>query len=317
MRSRLFLFLISVFALLVSVERSLPQQEGMDPWLQRPVDDATYRTYLDFFAYSKQIGIDLRVSGAADKEGLRTERLSFQSTPGIRVYAALYQPSNPPAGKRQTVIFLHGGTPQGKDEPYVVPIVSLLARAGFSVLAMDMQYFGERSTDLLKTFSELEKHERLYNQPSVYLAWVTQTAKDVRPACDMMMEERSADSDRIALVGVSRGAIAAAIIGAVETRFRGVAMLFGGHFDALEKGHLAAACPANYIGRLAPRRLLMVNATEDSDMIRERSVDPLFKLAQQPKKIVWTKGGHGYMTDEHWKEVIQWLGETLALKRST
>ena len=40
----------------------------------------------------------------------------------------------------------------------------ILARAGFSVLALDMQHFGERSSNLLTTFTEQEKHERLYNQ---------------------------------------------------------------------------------------------------------------------------------------------------------
>jgi hypothetical protein len=30
---------------------------------------------------------------------------------------------------------------------------------------MDLQYFGERSTQLLTTFSEQEKHDKLYNQP--------------------------------------------------------------------------------------------------------------------------------------------------------
>jgi len=179
------------------------------------------------------------------------------------------------------------------------------------VLAIDMQYFGERSTSLLTTFAEQEKHDRLYNQPSVYLAWVTQTAKDVKRGFDLLVEQRNADARRLALVGFSRGAILASIVGGSDSRFAAVGLLFGGHFDALETSHLPAACPANYVGRIAPRPLLMVNGTQDSDMVRDRSVEPLYRLARQPKEIIWTDGGHGFMAEEHRAAIVQWLQDKL------
>ena len=36
----------------------------------------------------------------------------------------------------------------------------------------------------------------------------------------------------------------------------------------------------------------MLNGTFDTDMIRETSVEPLFKLARQPKQMLWSNGGH-------------------------
>jgi dienelactone hydrolase len=165
----------------------------------------------------------------------------------------------------------------------------------------------ERGTSLLTTFSEPEKHEKLYNQTSVYLAWVTQSVKDIRRAIDFLVEQRGVDPARIGVVGRSRGAIVGSIVGGGDHRLSPVVMLYGGHYDALENNHLPAACPANYIVRIAPRSLLMINGTQDSDMIRERAVDPLFKLAKQPKQIIWTDGGHGFMTDDHRAAMIQWL----------
>lgn len=53
----------------------------------------------------------------------------------------------------------------------------------------------------------------------------------------------------------------------------------------------------------------MINGTQDSDMIKDRAVDPLFKLARQPKQIIWTDGGHMFMTEEHRAAMIQWLRE--------
>jgi dienelactone hydrolase len=210
-----------------------------------------------------------------------------------------------------SVILLHGGGPAGKDNPNVQLLSRLIARAGPSVLAMDMQYFGERGTDLLTTFTEQEKHDRLYNQPSVYLAWITQTVKDVSRAFDVLAEQRGADPKRIAVIGTSRGAIAAAIAGAADRRLAAVAMLYGGHFDALERGHLPAACPANYIGRISPRPLLMINGTHDTDMVKETSVEPLERLARQPKLILWAETGHQLPTEEHRSSLLRWLQESL------
>ncbi len=183
----------------------------------------------------------------------------------------------------------------------------LFSRAGWSVLAIDLQFFGERSTQLLTTFSEQEKHDKLFNQPSTYLAWVTQTVKDVSRAIDFMVEQRGVDARRTGLAGFSRGAILGTIAAGVDRRISPVALLFGGHLDALETSHLPAACPPNYIGRIAPRSLLMLNGTQDSDMIKDGSVDPLFKIARTPKQAIWTDGGHRFTTDEHRAAMVQWL----------
>ena len=288
-----------------------PAAAAADPWLARPVDDQTFQTYLDFFAYDKKLPFDPRVLGTEEKDGVKREHLSFQSSRGVRVFAQLYRPSASSSRQWPTVILLHGGGPAGKDNPGIQLLAPLIARAGSNVLAIDMQNFGERSTDLLTTFTEQEKHDRLYNQPPVYLAWVTQTVKDVSRSFDFLVEQRGADAKRIAVVGISRGAIVAAIAGAVDRRLAAVAMLYGGHFDALERGHLPAACPANYIGRISPRPLLMINGTRDTDMIRDTSVEPIQRLAKQPKLILWAETGHQLPTEEHRSALLRWLQESL------
>jgi pimeloyl-ACP methyl ester carboxylesterase len=282
-----------------------------DAWLARPVDDQTFQTYLDFFTYDKKLPLDLRVLGTEDKEGVKREHLSFQSTRGVRVFAHLYQAAGPASGKRSSVILLHGGGASGKDNPGIQLMAPLIVRAGSNVLAIDMPNFGERATDLLTTFTEQEKHDRLYNQPAVYLAWITQTVKDVSRSYDLLVEQRGADPRRVALVGMSRGGIAATIAGAAERRLAAVAVFNGGHFDALEREHLPAACPANYIGRISPRPLLMINGTRDTDMIKETSVEPLQRLAKQPKTILWSEAGHQALSEEHRTAFLRWLQESL------
>jgi pimeloyl-ACP methyl ester carboxylesterase len=301
------LMVVLMLAACVAAAAAEPQKPA-DQWLAKPVDEKTFKSYLDFFAYERQAPFATRITKTEDDQGLRRQWLSFESTRGQRVTATLTEQAGGPAGKKPAIILLHGGVAKGKEGP--TRFVDLFARAGWSVLAIDMPHFGERATGLLTTFSEQEKHEKLYNEPSTYLSWITQVTKDVRRSYDLLVNERGADPKRIALIGISRGAIVASIAGAVEKRLAGVALVYGGHFDALETGHLPAACPANYIGRIAPRPLFMINGTQDSDMIRDRSVEPLFKVAKKPKQIIWTDGGHMFMTEEHRAEMIQWLRQT-------
>lgn len=306
LRRALVLGLVVAGATLAGAQRSKP---FADEWLAKPVEDRIFRTYLDFFTYDRRVPFDLRVSATDEEEGIKREHLSFQSTAGVRVLAHFYQPAGSPSQKSPCLILLHGGIASGKNG--VVAIARNLARAGWNVLALDMQYFGERSTDLFTTFTEQEKHERLYNQPSLYLAWVAQTVKDVGRSFDLLVEQKHVDPKRIGLFGGSRGAIVGAIAGAVDHRLAAVVMGYGGHFDALEREHLAAACPANYIGRISPRPLLMLNGSYDTDMIKDTSVEPLYRLAKQPKQILWSEGGHGAPSEQNQALMFQWLREHL------
>ncbi|HSF16512.1 MAG TPA: hypothetical protein VLK65_13270 [Vicinamibacteria bacterium] len=88
-------------------------------------------------------------------------------------------------------------------------------------------------------------------------------------------------------------------------------MSYGGHVDALEREHLPAACPANYVGRIGPRPLLMLNGTSDADFIRDTSVDPFYRLAKPPKQILWSEGGHAFPSEENQATMLRCLRESL------
>ncbi len=56
-----------------------------------------------------------------------------------------------------------------------------------------------------------------------------------------LVRERNVNPERVVLVGFSRGAQVAMIAAGADRRFAGVVLLHGGHFDANETGHRAAA----------------------------------------------------------------------------
>ena len=156
----------------------------------------------------------------------------------------------------------------------------------------------------------MEKHERLYNDDARYLEWMQQTVKDVGRAFDFLVAERGVAASRIGLAGSSRGAVVATIAGAADERFGAFALMHGGHFDFFEDGHRAAACPANYIGRISPRPLFLFSAENDQDFLPETAIRPMHRLARGAT-IRWTPGGHGSSTAEDLGVLAEWLRSNL------
>jgi dienelactone hydrolase len=284
----------------------LSAQWASDAWLETPVDQATFEGWLPFFSYDTALPFDLETQSVDDAEGIRVEHISFTSTPGEVVYADYY--TVPAAGGDPPhVILVHGGIGSGKASPSIRSIAETLVRRGYRVIAIDMPYFGQRDTGLLRSFSESDKHEQLYNRESTYLEWVIQLVKDVGRTFDLLRDHYGADPDRIAYVGFSRGAQVGIIVVAAEKRLAAAGLMYGGHFDRGETGHLAAACPANYIGRIAPRPLWLLNGTFDADYDRAKSVEPLYRHAGEPKEVHWAETGHQLPRSEYLEQLVDWL----------
>ena len=287
------------------------EQQAEDEWLAHPVDDATFRGYLEFFAYDADLPLDVQVADFEVVDGIRRERLSFQSTPGLRVTAVFVRAENAPETGQPAVILTDGGGPQGKDGAGTQLYAELLARAGWAVLAIDLWHYGERDDGLLGTFSQEERNGRLYSNHSNYLEFMIQSVKDVGRAIDYLVAERRVDADRIVYVGYSRGAVVGSIAGGAENRLAGVALLFPGHRLSWASSHVAAACPANYVSRISPRPLLMINGTEDTFFPMESTVLPLQRLAGEPRVFRWFDLPHGSLaTEEVQAALMSWLAET-------
>lgn len=276
-----------------------------DAWLEKPVDDNTFRTYLDFFEVDSELPLDVKISETEVVEGVKREHVTYQSSRGEHVPAYFFSAAADDGTPRPGLIYLHGGGRRGKTS--LVGRAPMIVRAGWNVLALDMKHFGERDSGLMTTFTEKDKHDSFYNQPPVYLEWVVQTVKDVRRGYDFLVSERNTDPKRIALAGFSRGAVVGLIAAGAEPRLAAYVSIVGGHFDALEREHLPAACPANYVGRISPRPLLMINGTHDADFDKDTSVLPIFELAREPKNIRWEDRGHGGIGDDGWAFLLDWL----------
>jgi len=303
---------VSTFVVLAVIGAGSGQAQerwASDAWLEQPVDASTFETYLEFFGYDADVPFDLEVLSTSNEEGIRIEHITFQSTPGETVYAKYYTASTTRPGVRPQLIMVHGGVEAGK--AYMSSAAVAAVRSGFDAIAIDMQYFGERDTGFLKSFSEADKHEILYNRQSAYLEWVVQLVKDVGRTIDLLVSHYGADPERIGYLGRSRGAQAGFVVVGAEKRIAAAVLAYGGHFDRSETGHIAAACPANYIARISPRPLWLINGTFDGDYDKDLSVEPLVRHAGEPVEMNWVETGHVTLRAEDLDRLLAWLGDVL------
>lgn len=134
-------------------------------------------------------------------------------------------------------------------------------------------------------------------------------------ALDYLLARPDVDTARVELVGASFGAPFATIATALDPRVTRLWIAHGGGGPYTLLSHnlqrdlpfpparvtvagianvIAAGprlAPERWIGRVAPRPVIMLNARED-EMIPRRSVDYLWHAAQEPREQIWLPGKH-------------------------
>ena len=130
-------------------------------------------------------------------------------------------------------------------------------------------------------------------------------------AVDELATVERLEPRRVVLVGASLGSIFATLHGAIDRRVQQVVLIHGGAGlqDMLEVeipgvpawlrpplvrvARIAVDTfdPVHYVGRIAPRRLLVIAARDDW-RFPPRAVIAFFNRAGQPKELRWTNTGH-------------------------
>jgi dienelactone hydrolase len=150
--------------------------------------------------------------------------------------------------------------------------------------------------------------------PSIQRA-VLDTVPAILLATDYLLEQPCIDANRLELVGVSLGAFLVSPAGVLDTRIRRVWIVHGAGNPAevidyglrndirirplrrmiaslvnvLAAGHYLA--PERWVGRISPRPVIAINATDDERLPRT-SVDTLHAALKEPNEIVWVDGAH-------------------------
>jgi cephalosporin-C deacetylase-like acetyl esterase len=255
--------------------------------------------------------LDPEIRGTIDRSTYRIENVVFRSRPGVYVTSNLYIPTNA-KGKRPAVLVVHGHWAGARRDPTVQARCLGLVQLGFVVLAVDAFGSGERySMPARGTY-----HGALYGStlwPSGHTLLGMQVY-DNRRAVDYLQSRAEVDGDRIGVTGASGGGNQTMYAGAMDERIKAVVPVCSvGNYQA----YLHAACcvcevlpgaltfceEGDVLGMVAPRALMVINASRDSiqfspneaikSIERATAVFRLFNVADQIRHVVF-ESAHDY-----------------------
>jgi dienelactone hydrolase len=235
------------------------------------------------------------------------------ATSGLQVDLLLKRPARddsaailPDAAGRRPTFLVLGGYKRGREAAKLIPDTR-----GAVVAALSYPFRGDVNVRGLAV---------LRAAPAIRDA-VLDTPPALLLAADYLTRRPDVDPTRLEVVGVSFGAPFACIAGALDPRFARVWAIHGSgeSFAPLELNMrkaipVAAArlplaalanvviagprlAPERWVGGIAPRPFVMINAERDERMPRA-AVERLYASAREPKELTWVAGGHVRPTPE-------------------
>jgi len=267
------------------------------------------------------------VVGVLKRDGYRIEKILFQSRPGVLMTANAYVPEGV-RSKAPAVLAVHGHWPWARRDPVVQARCLGLVKLGFFVLCIDAFGAGERHP----TPGKGTYHGALLGA-SLWPAGQTLLGMQVydnRRAVDYLLTRPEVDGDRLGVTGASGGGNQTMYAGALDERFAAVVPVCSvGNYQA----YLQAACcvcevlpgalrfteEGDVLGLVAPRALMVVNATMDSFQFSVGEADKsleraraIFKLYDAGDKVVHPtfESPHAYnqaMREAMYGWMMRWL----------
>ncbi len=219
----------------------------------------------------KPCALEPRTLGTLERDGYRVEKVVFQTRPGVLMTANAYVPAG--KGKRPAVLCVHGHWRGAKQDPVVQSRCIGLAKLGFFVLVVDALGAGERGIG--KALGEY------HGEMVAATLWPTglslsglQVYENMR-AVDYLQSRPEVDAKNIGITGASGGGNQTMYAGAFDERIGCVVPTCSvGTYQA----YLGAACcmcevvpgamqfteEAGLLAMVAPRALMLINATRDA-----------------------------------------------------
>jgi dienelactone hydrolase len=248
----------------------------------------------------KPCPLEPKETGVLKRQGYRIEKVVLQTRPDVWATTSVYVPETV-AGKVPAVLAVHGHWPGARRDPVVQARCLGLVKLGFLVLAIDAFGSGERYTKPAKgTY-----HGALYGS-TLWPAGQTLLGMQVydnRRAIDYLLSRPEVDGERLGVTGASGGGNQTMYAGALDERFKAVVPVCSvGTYQAylhaaccvceVLPGGLRLAEEGDVLGLVAPRALMVVNATQDGFQFSvgeaEKSLaraKPIFKLYDAEGKL--------------------------------
>jgi dienelactone hydrolase len=219
---------------------------------------------------------------------LRAFHFEFSSR-GDRVPGRLLLPPAPRGDGPFPAVLLQHGARGSREAPYLDGTGGPWARKGAAVISVDFPLHGARSSAKLTELllgGVLDRSGSSRAAHALVGEFVHQAVADLGRALDAASALPGVDPGRAVYAGFSLGAMLGATFCALDPRPRAAALAVGG-------GGLGppGLDPVDFVGRVAPRPLLFVNAERD-ETIPRAAAEAFFDAAGDPKEHLWFDGTH-------------------------
>ena len=238
-------------------------------------------------------------SQATLDDGYELQPVRLVASSGLEV-ELLVRRAGADSARRLPLVVLLGGHVTGRSAARL-----LGDTRGLLVAAISYPFTGHHRPDPLTFVREI---------PKIRTAFLD-TPPALMLALDYLMRRPDVDTTRIEAAGVSLGVPFVCIASALDRRFTRIWAIHGsgGSFVPLELNmrrtikfaplRLPAAVvanviiagprldPARWVGRIAPRPFVMLNAEGDQQLPRE-VIEALYRSAGSPKELLWLQGKH-------------------------
>jgi len=266
-----------------------------------PVGDAEYARLAAAYDYPK-MPLRARVVKRTDAEAWTLEVIEFEGEEGERVPAYLYLPKNREQ-PYQVVHYVPAGdvesglrTLQASMETRMGPFIRS-GRAVFGVMLAG--YLGREVSDK----ASMDRQD--------FIELIVAKVKDLRRGVDYLESRPDIDRNRIGFYGPSAGGSLGLIVGAVESRYRSIA-LGGVGFNPQPLDPKTDS--VNFAPRIrAPK--LMLNGRWDESVPLETESRPLFELFPEPRRLQIYEGSHVPRLEVLIPALNGWFDETMGAVR--
>lgn len=211
-----------------------------------------------------------------------------------RVPAALATPARGPV---RACLVYQGGI--GSTLAQARPVWEAAAQLGVATFTIEMPSHGRRDSG-----GELD---RARDDAGAFAALLRGIVLDVRRGLDALVQQPACRGKRIGYLGESLGGFAGTLAAAVDKRIAATVLLVVGgdwrlmadapvpvlnfRLNAATLRALGPYDPVLWVGRIAPRPLLMINGREDQT-VPLAAAERLHRAARRPKEVMLYDGGH-------------------------
>jgi fermentation-respiration switch protein FrsA (DUF1100 family) len=228
----------------------------------------------------------------------------------------------PKDGKaKHPAVLLQYGSGGNKSTNYIVALGEQFVGRGFVVLTIDVPNRGERR---VRRDGNTRAARAAYLAAIFRQGSILQTLGDYSRAIDYLNARPDVDKDRIGYAGISLGAITGLTFVAHDPRVRAMASIVGGanmlgmmpvEWSPDTRKVAERIDPFYHVAQIAPRPLLLLNATHDQ-LVPRFFGEQLHKAAGDAAKKVWVDTDHFFQGVDRVKvmeSVIEFMQESLGI----